>query len=200
MRIGPTVVEDIFSRAGAYLEGHFLLASGKHSPFYLEKFQVLQWPQETERLCQAIAESARGLGVQTVAGPTTGGIILAHEVARQLGVRAVYAERTADGRGREFRRGFRLSPGERVLVVDDVMSTGGSVHETIDAVHANGAEVVGVGVLVDRSAGQATFDGLPLIALWDVSIPSYLPAECPQCAQGLELVKPGTTPSPARVG
>jgi orotate phosphoribosyltransferase len=93
-----------------------------------------------------------------------------------------------------------LSPGERVLVVDDVMSTGGSVHETIDAVHANGAEVVGVGVLVDRSAGQATFDGLPLIALWDVSIPSYLPAECPQCAQGLELVKPGTTPSPARVG
>jgi orotate phosphoribosyltransferase len=200
MRIGPTVVEDIFSRAGAYLEGHFLLASGKHSPFYLEKFQVLQWPQETERLCQAIAESARGLGVQTVAGPTTGGIILAHEVARQLGVRAVYAERTADGRGREFRRGFRLNPGERVLVVDDIMSTGGSVHETIDAVHANGAEVVGVGVLVDRSAGQATFDGLPLIALWDVSIPSYVPSECPQCAQGLELVKPGTTPSPARVG
>ena len=200
MRIGPTVVEDIFSRAGAYLEGHFLLASGKHSPFYLEKFQVLQWPQETERLCQAIAESARGLGVQTVAGPTTGGIILAHEVVRQLGVRAVYAERTADGRGREFRRGFRLNPGERVLVVDDIMSTGGSVQETIDAVHANGAEVVGVGVLVDRSAGQATFDGLPLIALWDVSIPSYAPSECPQCAQGLELVKPGTTPSPARVG
>ena len=199
MRIGSTVVEDIFSRAGAYLEGHFLLSSGKHSPFYLEKFQVLQWPQETERLCQSIAESARGLGVQTVAGPTTGGIILAHEVARQLGVRAVYAERTADGRGREFRRGFRLNPGERVLVVDDIMSTGGSVQETIDAVHANGAEVVGVGVLVDRSAGQASFDGLPLIALWDVSIPSYAPNACPQCAQGLELVKPGTTPSPARV-
>ena len=200
MRIGSTVVEDIFSRAGAYLEGHFLLSSGKHSPFYLEKFQVLQWPQETERLCQSIAESARGLGVQTVAGPTTGGIILAHEVARQLGVRAVYAERTADGRGREFRRGFRLNPGERVLVVDDVMSTGGSVQETIDAVRANGAEVVGVGVLVDRSAGQASFDGLPLIALWDVSIASYAPNACPQCAQGMELVKPGTTPSPARVG
>jgi orotate phosphoribosyltransferase len=200
MRIGATVVEDIFSRAGAYLEGHFLLASGKHSPVYLEKFQVLQWPQETERLCQSIAESARGLGVQTVAGPTTGGIILAHEVARQLGVRAVYAERTADGPGREFRRGFRLNPGERVLVVDDIMSTGGSVQETIDAVNANGAEVVGVGVLVDRSAGQARFEGLPLIALWDVSIPSYAPDECPQCAQGVELVKPGTTPSAARAG
>jgi orotate phosphoribosyltransferase len=196
MRIGSTVVEDIFSRAGAYLEGHFLLASGQHSPVYLEKFQVLQWPQETERLCQSIAESARGLGVQTVVGPTTGGIILAHEVARQLGVRAVYAERTADGRGREFRRGFQLNPGERVLVVDDIMSTGGSVQETIAAVRTNGAEVVGVGVLVDRSAGQASFEGLPVIALWDVSIPSYAPAECPQCAQGIPLVKPGTTPAP----
>ena len=197
MRIGSTLVEDIFSRAGAYLEGHFLLASGKHSPFYLEKFQVLQWPQETERLCQSIAESARSLDVQTVAGPTTGGIILAHEVARQLGVRAVYAERTADGRGREFRRGFRLNPGERVLVVDDIMSTGGSVQETIDAVRACGAEVVGVGVLVDRSAGQARFAGLPVIALWDVAIPTYEAASCPQCAQGMPLLKPGTTPAPA---
>ena len=197
MRIGSTVVEDIFSRAGAYLEGHFLLSSGLHSPFYLEKFQVLQWPQETERLCQSIVESARALDVQTVAGPTTGGIILAHEVARQLGVRAVYAERTADGRGREFRRSFRLNPGERVLVVDDIMSTGGSVQETIAAVRANGAEVVGVGVLVDRSSGQARFDGLPVIALWDVSIPNYSPEACPQCAQGVPLVKPGTTPAPA---
>ena len=197
MHIGPTVVEDIFSRAGAYLEGHFLLSSGSHSPFYLEKFQVLQWPEETERLCRSIAESARGLGVQTVAGPTTGGIIMAHEIARQLGARAVYAERTADGRAREFRRGFRLNPGERVLVVDDIMSTGGSVQETIDAVRACGADVVGVGVLVDRSAGQARFDGLPIIALWDVSIPVYRPEECPQCAQGLPLVKPGTTPAPA---
>src|SRR5260221_4960381 len=139
MRIGSTVVEDIFSRAGAYLEGHFLLASGKHSPIYLEKFQVLQWPQETERLCQSIVESARGLGVQTVAGPTTGGIIIAHEVARQLGVRAVYAEPTADGRGREFRRGFRLNPGERVLVVDDIMSTGGAGGGASDAGRAGGA-------------------------------------------------------------
>jgi orotate phosphoribosyltransferase len=194
MRIGPTVVEDIFSRAGAFLEGHFLLASGKHSPRYLEKFQVLQWPQETERLCAAITESARGLAVQTVAGPTTGGIILAHEVARQLGVRAVYAERKEGGAGREFRRGFTLNPGERVLVVDDIMSTGGSVQETIDAVRACGAEVVGVGVLADRSAGRATFD-VPLLSLWEVSIPAYEPDECPQCAAGVPLRKPGTTPA-----
>src|SRR5260221_3786897 len=145
MRIGSTLVEDIFSRAGAYLEGHFLLSSGKHSPFYLEKFQVLQWPQETERLCASIAESARSLGVQTVAGPTTGGIILAHEVARQLGVRAVYAERAATGPGREFRRGFLLNPGERVLVVDDIMSTGGAGPETIDAGRAGRARGVGGG-------------------------------------------------------
>src|SRR5947208_16893008 len=145
MRIGSTVVEDIFSRAGAYLEGHFLLSSGKHSPFYLEKFQVLQWPQETERLCHSIAESSRGLGVQTVAGPTTGGIILAHEVARQLGVRAIYAERREGASGREFRRGFALAPGERVLVVDDIMTTGGSLQESIDAVRAAGGTVEGAG-------------------------------------------------------
>ena len=197
MRIGPTVVEDIFSRAGAYLEGHFLLSSGRHSPHYLEKFQVLQWPQETERLCAGIVESARSLGPQTVAGPTTGGIILAHEVARQLGIRAVYAERVGDGSGREFRRGFRLAPGERVLVVDDIMSTGGSVQETIAAVRASGALVVGVGVLVDRSDGEATFGEVPLISLWQVSIPTYLLADCPQCAAGVALVKPGTTPAPA---
>src|SRR5213080_413336 len=155
MRIGSTLVEDIFSRAGAYLEGHFLLSSGKHSPFYLEKFQVLQWPQETERLCQSIAESARGLGVQTVAGPTTGGIILAHEVARQLGARAIYAERREARSGREFRRGFTLRRGERVLVVDDILTTGGSVLETIDAVREGGGAVIGVAVLVDRSDGFA---------------------------------------------
>ncbi len=194
MRIGPTVVEDIFSRAGAFLEGHFLLSSGKHSPRYLEKFQVLQWPQETERLCAAIAESARGLAVQTVAGPTTGGIILAHEVARQIGVRAIYAERKDSGSGREFRRGFAMNPGERVLVVDDIMSTGGSVQETIAAVRASGGTVVGVGVLADRSAGRASFD-VPLISLWEVSIPVYTPDECPQCVAGVPFRKPGTAPA-----
>src|SRR5207245_6275373 len=141
----------LFERSGALLRGQFTYTSGRHGAEYLEKFRLLEDPKATTALCGMIAARFAGAGVELVAGPTTGGIILAHEVARQLGVRAVYAERAADGRGREFRRGFTLNPGERVLVVDDIMSTGGSVQETIDAVRACGAEVVGVGVLVDRS-------------------------------------------------
>jgi orotate phosphoribosyltransferase len=188
-------VERIFRAAGAFREGHFVLASGKHSSRYLEKFQVLQWPVRTAALCADIAEWARSLGPRTVAGPTTGGIILAHEVARQLKLRAVYAERSESGRGREFRRGFELGSGERVLVVDDIMTTGGSVEDTVEAVRRAGAQVVGAAVLVDRSGGAATLD-VPLHALWTVDIPAYAPADCPQCAEGVPLTKPGTTPAP----
>ncbi len=194
--VGAAEVERIFRDAGAFREGHFLLSSGRHSPRYLEKFQVLQRPRETERLCAAIAAWAAELEPQTVAGPTTGGIILAHEVARQLGLRAVYAERDDDGGARVFRRGFRLAPGERVLVVDDIMTTGGSVQETIDAVRSAGAAVVGAAVLVDRSGGGARLD-VPLHALWSVDVPTFDPADCPDCAAGRPLTKPGTTPAPA---
>jgi len=192
--VTPREVERVFTEAGAFREGHFVLASGKHSPSYLEKFQVLQWPARTAALCADIAEWARSLAPRTVAGPTTGGIILAHEVARQMDLRAVYAERAETGRGREFRRGFALGSGERVLVVDDIMTTGGSVQETIDAVRGAGALVVGAAVLVDRSGGTAGLD-VPLRALWAVDIPNYAPADCPQCAEGVPLVKPGTTPA-----
>lgn len=195
MGITPAEVEEVFRAAGAFLEGHFVLSSGRHSPRYLEKFQVLQWPERTARLCAAIAERARDLRVETVAGPTTGGIILAHEVGRQLGVRAVYAERAESGPGRAFRRGFQLRPGERVLVVDDIMSTGGSVDETIAAVRASGAEVVAAAVLVDRSGGSAHTAGVPYFALWEVAIDSYDPETCPQCAKGEPVRKPGTTPA-----
>jgi orotate phosphoribosyltransferase len=186
-------VERIFRDAGAFREGHFLLSSGKHSPRYLEKFQVLQWPRDTERLCAAIAEWAHALEPRTVAGPTTGGIILAHEVARQMRLRAVYAEREESG-ARVFRRGFQLEQGERVLVVDDIMTTGGSVNETIDAVHAAGARVVGAAVLVDRSGGGARL-GVPFHALWSLDVPAYDVASCPQCAAGEPIAKPGTTPA-----
>jgi orotate phosphoribosyltransferase len=195
MAITPADVEAIFRRSGALLDGHFELASGRHSDRYLEKFQVLQWPRETQRLCGAIAEWARGLDLESVAGPTTGGIILAHEVARQLGLRAVYAERGDDGRGRAFRRGFVLRRGERILVVDDVLSTGGSVQETIDAVSAAGASVAGIAVLADRSGG-ASFGDVPYLALWTVAMPALSPADCPQCAAGAPLRKPGTTRAP----
>jgi orotate phosphoribosyltransferase len=194
--IGPDQVERIFREAGALRDGHFALSSGKHSPRYLEKFQVLQWPSQTERLCGAIAEVARGIGIDTVAGPTTGGIILAHEVARQLGKRAVYAERSESGPGRSFRRGFQLAHGERVLVVDDILTTGGSVQETIDAVRAAGGDPIAAAVIVDRSGGTASL-GIPLRALWSLDIPTYEPAVCPQCAQGEPLTKPGTTPAQA---
>jgi len=192
----PAEVERIFRDAGAFREGHFLLSSGKHSPMYLEKFWVLQWPSQTARLCAAIAERARELGAATVAGPTTGGIILAHEVARQLDARAVYAEREEGRPGRVFRRGFQIASGERVLVVDDIMTTGGSVHETIDAVRASGGAVVGAAVLVDRSGGRAAL-GVPLQALWSLDVPTYAAADCPLCARGVPLTRPGTTPTEA---
>jgi orotate phosphoribosyltransferase len=195
MTIAPADVERIFRESGALREGHFILASGRHSPLYLEKFQVLQHPAATEKLSAAIASWARALDVETVAGPTTGGIILAHEIARQLGVRAIYAERREAATGREFRRGFALAPAERVLVVDDIMTTGGSVQETIDAVRAVGASVVGAAVLVDRSGGGTRLD-VPLQALWRLDIPTYASAECPLCEKGVAATHPGTTPAP----
>jgi orotate phosphoribosyltransferase len=198
MTIASSDVERVFRDSGALREGHFILASGRHSPLYLEKFQVLQHPVETERLCAALASWAKTRDVETVAGPTTGGIILAHEVARQLGVRAIYAERRENGRGREFRRGFALRPGERVVVVDDIMTTGGSVQETVEAVRSAGGHVAGAAVLVDRSGGAADV-GVPIEALWRLEIPSYAPAECPLCAKGIPPTHPGTTPAPAVV-
>jgi orotate phosphoribosyltransferase len=198
MAIASSDVERVFRDSGALREGHFILASGRHSSLYLEKFQVLQHPADTERLCGAIAWWARALGVGSVAGPTTGGIILAHEVARQLGVRAIYAERREGAPGREFRRGFALAPGERVLVVDDIMTTGGSVQETIDAVRSAGGAVAGAAVLVDRSGGGTRPD-VPVHSLWRLDIPSYAPAECPLCGKGIPATHPGTTPAPAVV-
>lgn len=195
MTIASADVERVFRESGALREGHFILASGRHSSLYLEKFQVLQHPSDTEQLCAAIASRARSLDVDTVAGPTTGGIILAHEVARQLGVRAIYAERREGGPGREFRRGFAIAPGERVLVVDDIMTTGGSVQETVDAVRSAGGTVVGAAVLVDRSGGATSLD-VPVHALWRLDIASYAPADCPLCAKGIPATHPGTTPAP----
>lgn len=178
---------------GALKEGHFVLSSGRHSGRYLEKFDLLRNPPATERVIGALLERLRGLDIDVVAGPTTGGILLAFETARQLGTPAAYAERAEHGSlAREFRRGTVFPPGARVLVVDDIMTTGGSVRETLAALAEHPVEVVAVAVLVDRSGGQVDF-GVPLLALSTMDIPTWTPEECPLCAQGVLLAKPGTT-------
>jgi len=187
-------IEKLFEKSGALLKGHFLLTSGLHSPVYWEKFRVLQFPRYTEQLCRMIADHYRDKDIQVVAGPTTGGIILSFEVARQLGVRGIFAEK--EGEERAFRRGFTIAPGERVLIVDDILTTGSSVREVIDAVNKLNGRIVGIGVLVDRSAHNVDF-GYPLFACHRAAATAYKPEECPLCAQKIPLVKPGSSQQPA---
>ena len=184
-------VEEIFGKSGAVLKGHFLLTSGLHSPVYWEKFQVLQFPEHVTQLCAMIAEHFGRAGIQTVAGPTTGGIILAFEVARQMGLRSLYAERTTD-KGWGFRRGFNISAGEPILIVDDILSTGGSIRGVIEAVVNRGGVVAGVAVLVDRSGGNVDF-GVPLFACHRTEIVTYPADDCPLCRTVVALVNPGCT-------
>jgi orotate phosphoribosyltransferase len=185
-------VERIFEKAGAVLRGHFLLTSGLHSPVYWEKSRVIQYPIYTEKLCRMMARHFRNAGATVVAGPTTPGVILAYETARQLGVRGIFAERDESGGGRVFRRGFTIAPGEKVLVVDDILTTGGSISEVIAAVQKPGGEIVGIGVLVDRSAIKIDF-GFPFFACHRVAEVTYQPSQCPLCAAGVPLVKPGSS-------
>jgi orotate phosphoribosyltransferase len=182
--------EQLFEKSGAVLKGHFLLTSGLHSPVYWEKFQVLQHPQYTQELCRLMAERFRSENIQVVAGPTTGGIILAFEVARQLGVRGIFAEKTEGGSGRAFRRGFTISPGARVLLVDDILTTGGSIREVLAAIRSLQGNLVGIAVLVDRSDNPLDF-GVPLFSCLRSAAITYRPDQCPLCAAGLPLVKRG---------
>jgi len=184
-----TDVEEILQKAGAMLKGHFLLASGVHSPIYWEKFRVLQFPNYTEQLCRMIANHFRKEEIQVVAGPTTGGIILAFEVARQLGVRGIFAEKEG-AEQRAFRRGFSIDPGEQVLVVDDIVTTGNSVRQVIAAVTKQGGKVVGIGILVNRSEQELDF-GVPFFSCHRIITQTYPPEDCPLCAANIPLVKPG---------
>ncbi len=199
--------EEVFRRSGALRDGHFLLKSGRHSNAYLEKFAVLADPAATSELCGFWAGRHRAVGTPTVdvvAGPTTGGVILAFETGRQLGTPAIFAEeiKGADGSThREFRRGFRIEPGQRVLLVDDILTTGGSLLAMIPAVEAMGGDIVECAVLVDRSGGMATLTSprtgrvYPLRALWAMDLPTFEPgaATCPRCADGTPLHAPGST-------
>ncbi len=167
------------------MRGHFQLASGRHSDAYLEKFNLLQWPPQTEVVCRSLAAGGRTFAPEVIVGPTTGGVIIAYEVARQLGLRGVIAERVAAG-GRSIGRHFRIEPGERALVVDDVLTTGGSVRETLEAVRTAGGEPVGVAVMVDRSGGRVDF-GVPLYSATEVEMQTWEPEECPLCRAGILL-------------
>jgi orotate phosphoribosyltransferase len=199
--------EALFRTSGALREGHFLLKSGRHSGRYLEKFAVLSDPAATSELCGFWAGRFRDpqgrAMVDVVAGPTTGGIVLSFETGRQLGTRAIFAEevRGDDGPRREFRRGFRIERGERVLIVDDIVTTGGSLLAMLPAVEAAGAEIVECVALVDRSNGTSTLTSpasgrvYPLSSLWTLDMPSYEPGPttCPRCADGTPLYAPGST-------
>ena len=182
-------VQSIFERSGALLWGHFLLTSGWHSDQYFQCALVLQYPEYTEMLCRELAARFSGEGIATVVGPAMGGIIVSYEVARALGARSLFTERE-DG-VMKLRRGFSLEPGERVLVVEDVITTGGSVREVIEVVRNLGGEVRGAGVLVDRSGGTAKL-GVRTEALLTTRATSYAPEECPLCKRGIPAVKPGS--------
>ena len=201
---------ELFRASGALRDGHFQLKSGRHGDAYVEKFAVLSDPAATSELCGFWAAAYDGRDdavgrVDLVAGPTTGGVILAFETGRQLGVRAIFAEEVRDAEGatrREFRRGFRIARGERVLLVDDILTTGGSLLAMLPAVEAAGGEIAGCAVLVDRSGGGTntltspeTGRTYPLRSLWRLDLPTFdpAPATCPQCAAGMPLHTPGSS-------
>lgn len=189
---------DLFRKSGALLEGHFRLTSGLHSPGYLQCALVLQHPDTAERLGAAIAAETRDLRPTLVLSPALGGIVIGQEVGRALGVRAIFAERQ-DG-GLTLRRGFMIAETDRVLVVEDVLTTGGSTRETMQVATAAGGRVVGAASIVDRStpstsSGQAgELNGVPYVSLLRMNLPTYEPDRCPLCAQGTPVVKPGSRP------
>jgi orotate phosphoribosyltransferase len=184
-------VLEVFREAGALLEGHFLLSSGLHSPKYLQCALVLQDPARAERLCSRLARAFADDRVETVVGPAMGGILVAYELARALGATAIFAERE-EGRMR-LRRGFRIEPGRRILLAEDVVTTGGSLREVLALVREAGAEVVGVAALVDRTSGHDPGFGMPLTALVQLDVPTHVPEECPLCREGVPVVSPGRT-------
>ncbi len=179
----------LFRRSGALLEGHFRLSSGLHSPGYLQCALVLQFPRDAEAIGAALADRVRSFGANAVLSPALGGIVIGQEVARGLNVRALFAERQ-DGT-LTLRRGFTLSPDDKVLVVEDVITTAGSTRETIAVAEQHGATVVGACSIVDRSNGTHGLE-LPYEALLPINLPTYREVECPLCQQGVDVIKPGS--------
>ena len=182
-------VLEILKEADVLQEGHFLLTSCRHSDKYLQCAKIFQYTKYSEELCRALAEKFAGKGVELVIGPAIGAIQMSYEVSRHLGVKNIFAER--ENGKMTLRRNFTIEPGQKVLVVEDVVTTGGSVREVIDIVREHGGEVVGLGVVVDRTGGKIDF-GVPLESVISMEVVSYEADECPLCKKGLPLVKPGS--------
>jgi orotate phosphoribosyltransferase len=192
----PDRVLALFEQTGAYLQGHFRLSSGLHSSGYLQSALVLQYPKHAEllgrKLAEALSDWTEKERISSVISPALGGLIIGHEVARTLGVRFLFTERDAD-RKMSLRRGFTISPGENVIVIEDVITTGGSTKEVIDVVRALGGIAVAAGSIIDRSGGAADV-GIPRAALETLSVPVWEPEKCPLCLKGEPITKPGSRP------
>ncbi len=189
MKIGE--IEELFKRRGAYLQGHFLLSSGKHSSGYMQCALVLQHPDDAARLGEMLADAIlqAGFRPKVVVSPAMGGLIIGHETARALGIRFQFMERQSGTF--TLRRGFQLSPGEETAVIEDVITTGLSTRECIEVAEVHGGKVICAGSVVDRSDGQANV-GCPSFSLWPLALPLWEPDECPLCRQGLPCIKPGS--------
>ncbi len=187
--LNKKMMNEILEKTGVLQSGHFLLTSGKHSNRYMQCAKIFQHPDISAEISKDLAEKYDGYDIDIVIGPAVGGIILAYEVARQLEVRALFAER--ENGAMTLRRGFEIKPGSRVLVVEDVITTGGSVKEVIDVIRSVGGEVVGVASVVDRSGGKALFD-VPFKSAVKIDIDTFEPEECPMCKSGSAAVKPGS--------
>jgi len=185
----------VFRENSALLEGHFILSSGLHSDRYIQCALVLQHPRVAEQLCTELAPKLGELGAKTVVGPALGGVLVAHEVARALGLRALFTER--QNGVMTLRRGFQLKPDEPVLVVEDVITTGKSTRETIECIEDAGGKVLGVGALVDRSSGKVDFE-VPKASLVTLDVKTYDPDDCPLCKSGTPAVKPGSRPGASK--
>ena len=191
------VVLELFRETGAYLQGHFRLTSGLHSGEYLQCALVLRNPPAAEKLGRLLADELRKMVPSPptfVVSPALGGVIIGHEVARALGTPFLFTERDPDTRQMLLRRGFKVRPGDTAVVVEDVITTGGSTQDVIDALRKGGAEVFAAGSIIDRSGGRAEV-GVPRVALATLQVAAHYPQECPMCRQGIPIVKPGSRPT-----
>ncbi len=179
---------ELLKETGVIMDGHFLLTSGRHSARFLQCSQLMQYPEHAEKVCRLVAAPFTEKQIHTVIGPAMGGVIMAYETARALGARALFAERTEDGL-MALRRGFRVEAGERILVVEDAVTTGGSVRKVLDLLEKAGAEIAGVSIMIDRTAGNLKFD-VPVHSLISMEIESFTPQECPLCRDGIPLYRP----------